>query len=177
MPTNRTSCSEIHDVGAFSIPTDPEAQTSPWRRSPASGVRRWAARRSPGTSRRRSARRCSPSCRVTASPTWCCRRSAAGSASAWRTFRRQKRRAERARQCRAGERETRPHVCPPPRRTAKTVHGAPVFRYGSGSSDVLHALMATGRADPTARRPQQGRAADRQCAALADARRTRACAW
>jgi hypothetical protein len=30
---------------------------------------------------------------------------------------------------------------------AKTLHGAPVFRYGSGSSDVLHALM-NGRAEP-----------------------------
>ncbi len=31
---------------------------------------------------------------------------------------------------------------------AKTLHGAPVFRYGSGSSDVLHALMSDSERSP-----------------------------
>ncbi len=83
---------------------------------------------------------------------------------------------------------------------AQTLHGAPVFRYGSGSSDVLHAEgpgsrnprkrapRGRAKATPTGaradegpgepvqdpRRSQQGRAPDRQCAALA---RLRQDAW
>ena len=114
--------------------------TSP--RSPASAARLWEARPWLGTSRSRSKNRCWQSCRAMTSLTSSCRDSADGSPSVCMIF------SAARHRFRPGLRRLPPrpralaeNLSQRSRKSRPRPAGYPIFRYGSGSSDVLHALL------------------------------------